>query len=110
MDGYGSALRHIYNDSPVEVRSDVCRFLNRHRGNLLIEYGIRGDCPLQIGCKYYVSGFCMCVCQNPCSDLISILKRIVTRCQTWAYELDTRKERLALVNYLDDNGSAVFYL
>jgi len=82
--------------------------MNRHRGNLLIGGGIRGDCPLEIGCKHYIHGFCACICQNQSSALISSLKMLVNQCQLWANQLNTREEKLELVEYLDHFGSNVF--
>jgi hypothetical protein len=75
----------------------------------MIGGGMRGDCPLEIGCKYYINGFCACICQNQTSQLTASLKRLVNQFQEWYEDCDKREKKLELVDYLDHFGSYVFY-
>ena len=106
MEETKTILCDMYNSLPETKKKDVCLFLNRHRGNLLIFGGIRGDCPLEIGCKRKICGFCTCICQDPC---LETLKLFVNQLQTVSYNMDQRKDRLAFVNHLDECGANILF-
>ena len=105
MEKFIAILCDMYKMLPENIKKDVCLFFNRHRGFLLTSFGLRGACPLEIGCKRYIHGFCTCVCQN---RSLETLKQFVDQLQTISYNMNKREDRLALVNYLDEFGANIF--
>lgn len=99
--------RFDYSLDPIE-RKNVRLFLDRHKGNLFWECETwRGQCPIGFKCRRSVKGFCICVCSSVTPSLLVVLKNFVQIFYERGTCVDSHRQRLSFVTYIDKHGSKI---
>jgi hypothetical protein len=101
-------LSNFFKHCPKQHKSNLAAFLDRHRGNLFSHPRWTGCCPLEIGCRKYVNGFCACVCTDLDEDGMALLREMVKLFQDKGDGMGKRAPKCVYVTHFDKLGSIAF--